>query len=91
MRRELQKLNESWQAEGIVPFSFGIGLNQGEVLVGNIGSQEKMDPTVIGDSVNLASRLEGLTRTYAVDILVGLPQPTSFATVSISGAWRSSR
>ena len=71
MRRELQKLNEKWQGEGIVPFKIGIGINQGEVLVGNIGSQEKMDPTVIGDSVNLASRLEGLTRTYAVDILVG--------------------
>jgi adenylate cyclase len=71
MRSELQKLNEKWHGEGIAPFKIGIGINQGEVLVGNIGSQEKMDPTVIGDSVNLASRLEGLTRTYAVDILVG--------------------
>jgi adenylate cyclase len=71
MRRELQKLNEKWRGEGIAPFKIGMGLNQGEVLVGNIGSHEKMDPTVIGDSVNLASRLEGLTRTYGVDILVG--------------------
>ncbi len=71
MRRELQKLNEKWQGEGMAPFKIGMGLNQGEVLVGNIGSHEKMDPTVIGDSVNLASRLEGLTRTYDVDILVG--------------------
>jgi len=71
MRRELKKLNEKWHGDGIAPFKIGIGINQGEVLVGNIGSQEKMDPTVIGDSVNLASRLEGLTRTYAVDILVG--------------------
>ena len=71
MRRELQKLNEKWQSDGIAPFKIGMGINQGEVLVGNIGSQEKMDPTVIGDSVNLASRLEGLTRTYDADILVG--------------------
>jgi adenylate cyclase len=71
MRRELTKLNQKWAAEGIPPFAIGIGVNHGDVLGGNIGSQEKADPTVIGDAVNLASRLEALTRTYAVDILVG--------------------
>jgi adenylate cyclase len=71
MRHELQQLNQQWKARGMPPFQFGIGINHGEVLVGNIGSQEKADPTVIGDAVNLASRLEALTRTYAVDVLVG--------------------
>jgi adenylate cyclase len=71
MRHELLQLNQRWKEKGIAPFQFGIGINHGEVLVGNIGSQEKADPTVIGDAVNLASRLEALTRTYSVDILVG--------------------
>ncbi|MDP9099457.1 MAG: adenylate/guanylate cyclase domain-containing protein [Verrucomicrobiota bacterium] len=71
MRRELAALNQQWAARNIAPFHIGIGINHGDVLGGNIGSQEKADPTVIGDAVNLASRLEALTRTYAVDILVG--------------------
>jgi adenylate cyclase len=72
MRRELRSLNEKWAAEEIPPFRIGVGINHGDVVGGNIGSQEKADPTVIGDAVNLASRLEALTRTYSVDILLGV-------------------
>ncbi len=71
MRRELKILNAGWFARGVAPFAIGMGINQGMVVGANIGSQEKADPTVIGDSVNLASRLESLTRTYGTDILVG--------------------
>ena len=74
MRRELKKLNDQWKTEGRMTLGMGVGINQGDVLIGNIGSyepHERLDPTVIGDAVNLASRLEGLTRIYGVDILVG--------------------
>ncbi len=74
MRREMPKLNAALQAEGFKPLAFGIGINHGDAVVGNIGSyepHERLDPTVIGDAVNLASRLEALTRLYGVDILIG--------------------
>src|SRR6266404_1616063 len=74
MRRELVTLNENWRSRGMTELGFGVGINHGDALVGNIGSyepHERLDPTVIGDAVNLASRLEGLTRVYGVDILLG--------------------
>ncbi|MCL2809249.1 MAG: HAMP domain-containing protein [Treponema sp.] len=66
----VKKFNENQRKIGKCEFQIGIGLNYGEVTVGNIGSERKMDYTVIGDAVNLASRMEGLTKTYHSDILI---------------------
>ncbi len=71
MRKALAKLNEKWASEGRQLFRIGIGLNQGRVLVGNIGAPQRMEFTVIGDAVNAASRIEGLTKEWQTDIAVG--------------------
>jgi class 3 adenylate cyclase/HAMP domain-containing protein len=70
MTDALFKFNENQRKLGKCEFRIGVGLNFGEVTVGNIGSERKMDYTVIGDAVNLASRMEGLTKTYHSEILI---------------------
>ncbi len=70
MRERLRKINERRLESSVAPWKTGTGITQGEVVFGNIGCQEKMEITAIGDSVNLASRIEGLTRIYGCDILV---------------------
>lgn len=71
MRRRLAALNAGWKARGIQELSFGIGINHGEAIVGNLGCEAKMEVSVIGDAVNLASRLEGVTKTYHIDMCIG--------------------
>ncbi len=71
MKRSLIKLNADWKSRGMKELAFGIGINHGEAIVGNLGSAEKMELTVIGDAVNTASRLEGLTKKFHLDLLLG--------------------
>ncbi|MDR0323486.1 MAG: adenylate/guanylate cyclase domain-containing protein [Treponema sp.] len=66
----VEVFNNNQRKLGKCEFQIGIGLNYGEVTVGNIGSERKMDYTLIGDAVNLASRMEGLTKTYHSGILI---------------------
>jgi adenylate cyclase len=70
MREELTDLNRIWATRGIEPLAVGIGLHQGEAVVGDMGSQLKKEFTAIGDSVNTAARLESATKQYGVDLLI---------------------
>ncbi|MBW2117774.1 MAG: adenylate/guanylate cyclase domain-containing protein [Deltaproteobacteria bacterium] len=70
MMQELKKLNEKWIAEGKSPLNIGIGINTGDMMVGNMGSDQRFDYTVMGDAVNLGARLEGANKNYRTNILI---------------------
>jgi adenylate cyclase len=77
MQEDIKQLNETLQAEAAAsgkpypPVMIGIGLNTGPCCVGNLGTSQRFDYSVIGDTVNVASRLEGLSKTYGVGIVAG--------------------
>jgi adenylate cyclase len=77
MRRKLIELNHMWTEEAAAagkpfhPVQMGIGINTGECCVGNFGSQQHFDYSLLGDPVNLASRLEGLGKVYGIDLVIG--------------------
>ena len=77
MHARLSELNKAWEAEAkaegrkYLPIKIGTGLNTGDAVVGNLGSDQRFGYSVLGDDVNLASRLEGQSKYYGVNIVVG--------------------
>lgn len=71
MQRAMKKLNRLRARKGLRILRSGVGINSGEVMIGVIGSRERIDTTVMGDTVNAASRIETLTKTYRLTILIG--------------------
>ena len=70
-RRGLLKLRNQWRSRGIEPMQTRIGINTGDCLVGNIGYEDRLSYTALGDPVNLAARLESLNKLYGTFILMG--------------------
>jgi len=70
MNASIKAINEKFEKKGWSAIRMGFGLNTGSMAVGNMGSNFRMAYTVMGDSVNLGSRIEGLTKYYGVDIVV---------------------
>ncbi len=70
MVKELERLNVEWGKDGRPPLGIGIGINSGEMIAGNIGAESIRSYTVIGDNVNLGSRLESLNKDYATQVIV---------------------
>jgi adenylate cyclase len=70
MTAELGKLQKKWESEGRPVIRIGVGINTGDMVVGNMGSDMRFDYTVMGDSVNLGARLEGINKEYGTSIVI---------------------
>ena len=70
MKERLALLNERFQAQGVSPLRHGIGIHTGAVLAGIIGSKERSSYALVGDTVNLASRIQGLTKKFSCDVIL---------------------
>jgi adenylate cyclase len=78
-QERLKDLNRKWISAGKAPLDTRFGISTGETVVGNVGSSERINYTVMGDNVNLASRLEGVNKLYGTHIIVSRP---TYAAVS---------
>lgn len=71
MLERLELLNKELENEGLLPLRIGVGINTGDVVVGNMGGDQRFDYSVLGDAVNLAARLEGQSKSYGLSLLLG--------------------
>ena len=79
MNRELEALRARWIAEGREPFKIGIGINTGDMMVGNLGSEQLFDYTVAGDGVNVGARVESLNKEYQTETSIIISETTYLA------------
>jgi adenylate cyclase len=84
MQQELRVLCQKWETEGRMPIRVGIGINSGTAIVGNIGSSQRMEYTAIGDTVNLAARLESATKELEAAIVI-----SEFTYNAVKGAFKT--
>jgi class 3 adenylate cyclase len=77
MRQRLKVFNEERSHQGLPTIDIGIGIHRGEVVMGTVGFSSRIDSTVIGDTVNVAARVESLTKNYDSSILVTQPVVTA--------------
>jgi flagellin-like hook-associated protein FlgL len=68
--KELEKYNQKRMLKGKEPIRIGIGINTGELIIGTVGTKDRLSTTVVGNTVNLASRLESITSKYSTEIIV---------------------